>query len=275
MEKRGRYIINILTNNINGKSYITRRSKDMKIKIFIVMFLSFFMLLGLNVNAYGYGYQKNGNHEQPNIGKYQQEIEGTNSYYVGNNEDKTLYLTFDAGYDNGNLSRILDVLKEKDVKATFFVTGDFVNRESELLKRIVSEGHIVGNHTYHHKNITKLDRAKIEEELNLLNDKYKEIIGTDIPRYFRPPEGQFDHKSLLDVKELGYTTFFWSVAYDDWNTNNQKGINYAYNKIMDNLHNGAIILLHTVSSDNANVLGKVIDDSRKLGYEFKNLDQFN
>lgn len=263
---------------MSGKSYITRRSKNMKRKFFYglcLMFLSFFMLPGLNANAYGYGYQKNNIHQQPNIGKYQQEIEGTDSFYVGNNEDKTLYLTFDAGYDNGNLSKILDVLKEKDIKATFFITGDFAVRESKLLKRIVSEGHIVGNHTYHHKNITRLDRAKIKEELDFLNDKYKEIIGTDMPKYFRPPEGQFDKRSLLDIKELGYKTFFWSIAYDDWNTKNQKGIEYAYNKIMDNLHNGAIILLHTVSSDNANVLSKVIDDSRNLGYEFKNLDQFN
>ena len=249
----------------------------MKNKIYkrlIVMFLLFFMLLGLNVNAYGFGFKKNGEHEQPDIGKYQQEIEGTNSYYVGNNEEKTLYLTFDAGYDNGNLSKILDILKEKDVKATFFVTGDFITREKVLLQRIVSEGHIVGNHTYHHKNITKLDSAKIKEEIFLLNNAYKEVIGTDMPMYFRPPEGEFNKESLLIVKSLGYSTFFWSVAYDDWNTKQQKGVEYAYNKIMDNLHNGAIILLHTVSSDNANVLGKVIDDSRSLGYTFNNLDQF-
>lgn len=249
----------------------------MKNKIFnrlIVMFLLFFMLLGLNVYAYGFGYRKNPNHQQPDIGKYQQEIEGTDSFYVGNNDEKTLYLTFDAGYDNGNLSKILDVLKEKDVKATFFVTGDFITREKELVQRIVSEGHLVGNHTYHHKKITKLDRAKIKEELDLLNETYKEVIGTDMPNFFRPPEGEFNRESLLYIKSLGYKTFFWSVAYDDWNTKNQKGVNYAYNKIMDNLHNGAIILLHTVSSDNANVLSKVIDDCIKSGYSFKNLNQF-
>lgn len=266
----------IFTENKYGNCLITRRSEKMRkiFKGFILLFLSFFLFLGLNVGAYGFGYRKNSDHEQPDIGKYQQVIEGTNSYYVGNNEDKTLYLTFDAGYDNGNLSKILDVLKEKDIKATFFVTGDFVVRETELLKRIVCEGHIVGNHTYHHKNITKLDKSRIENELNLLNDKYKEIIGTDIPKYFRPPEGEFDKRSLTDVKELGYTTYFWSIAYDDWNTKNQKGVDYAYDKIMSNLHNGAIILLHTVSRDNANVLRKVIDDSRALGYQFKNLDQF-
>lgn len=249
----------------------------MKNKVYqrlLIMFLLFFMLLGLNVNAYGFGYLKNSENEQPDIGKYQKEIEGTNSYYVGSNEEKTLYLTFDAGYDNGNLAKILDVLKDKDVKATFFVTGDFVNSEKELLTKIVSDGHLVGNHTYHHKNITKLDSAKIKDEIYLLNDAYKKIIGTDMPMFFRPPEGEFNKKSLLAIKDLGYHTFFWSIAYDDWNTKNQKGVEYAYNKIMDNLHNGAIILLHTVSSDNANILGKIIDDSRALGYTFKNLDQF-
>ena len=245
------------------------------IKRLFIVFLLLFMFIGLNVNAYGFGYRKNTDHEQPDIGKYQQEIEGTNSYYVGNKDEKTLYLTFDAGYDNGNLSKILDVLKEKDVKATFFVTGDFVNRQPELLKRIVNEGHIVGNHTYHHKNITKLNFDQIKNEIDLLNDKYKEITGYTMSAYFRPPEGEFDRKSLLDLKELGYKTFFWSIAYDDWNTKSQKGPDYAYNKIMSNLHNGGIILLHTVSNDNANILGKVIDDSIKLGFTFKNLDKFS
>ena len=245
------------------------------IKRLFIVFLLLFMFIGLNVNAYGFGYRKNNDHEQPDIGKYQQEIEGTNSYYVGNKDEKTLYLTFDAGYDNGNLSKILDILKEKDVKATFFVTGDFVNRQPELLKRIVNDGHIVGNHTYHHKNITKLNFDQIKNEIDLLNDKYKEITGNVMSAYFRPPEGEFDRKSLLNLKELGYKTFFWSIAYDDWNTKSQKGPDYAYNKIMSNLHNGGIILLHTVSSDNANILGKVIDDSIQLGYTFKNLDKFS
>lgn len=244
------------------------------IKTISLILLSLYFLIGINTYAYGFGFSRNGEHKQPDIGKYQEILEGTNSFYAGNNEEKTLYLTFDCGYDNGNLSTILDILKEKDVKATFFVTGDFVTREETLLQRIIDEGHIVGNHTYHHKNITKLDKVKIKEELDLLNNKCEMITGKEISKYFRPPEGEFDKRSLMDVKELGYTTFFWSIAYDDWNTNKQKGTEYAYNKIMDNLHNGAILLLHSVSRDNALVLGKVIDDSRYLGYQFKNLDQF-
>ncbi len=241
-------------------------------KLFIVL-LSLIVCANLNVNAYGFGFKKNENHVKPDIGKYEVILNNTDSYYVGSDE-KVIYLTFDAGYDNGTLPKILETLKEKNVKATFFVTGDFLNREEDLTLQIFNDGHLIGNHTYGHKNITKLSKENIIKEIESLEKKYKEITGSDMTKLFRPPEGEFDEKSLMIVKELGYKTFFWSVAYDDWNTNNQKGADYGYNKVIDNIHNGAIILLHTVSTDNAEALPRIIDDLRSQGYEFKNLDEF-
>lgn len=249
----------------------------MKIKKIFLIILALFIisLSSVNTLAYGFGYSKNSNHEQPHIGKYLNEIKDTDSYYVGNKKDKIVYLTFDAGYDNGVLDGILNVLKEKDVKSTFFVTGDFLERNSDLLKRIVNENHIIGNHTYNHKNITKISKLELINEISMFENKYTEIIGSNPIKFFRPPEGEFNKESLMTVKELGYKTFFWSIAYVDWNTNKQKGMEYAYNSVMNNIHNGAIILMHTVSKDNLMALPKIIDDLRSNGYIIKNLNEFS
>lgn len=241
----------------------------------LLLLLTLLMINKTDVSAYGFGFKKNYEHRQPEIGRYNEEIAGTNSYYVGEKNLKNIYLTFDVGYDNGTLSKILDVLKEKEVKATFFVTGDFLEREEELVLRIVNEGHIVGNHTYDHKNITKLSQEALETQIKKIESKYKDITGKEMEHYFRPPEGEFNKESLMKVSELGYKTFFWSIAYVDWNVNNQKGENYCYENIMNHLHNGAIILMHTVSSDNASALSRIIDDSRSKGYTFKNLNEFS
>lgn len=248
-----------------------------KYKIFVLgllfLLLSLLMLSQTYVSAFGFGFRKNNSHNVPDIGVYKSEIKDTNSYYVGNNDKKVLYLTFDAGYDNGNLSKILDVLREKNVYATFFVTGDFL-KEEDLVMKIVNDGHIIGNHTYNHKDITKIGNDKIKSEIEKLEKRYEDITSKKMMKLFRPPEGEFNRDSLMYIKSLGYKTFFWSIAYNDWNTNNQKGWNNAYNSVMNNLHNGAIILLHTVSIDNVNALPKIIDDARKQGYSFENLDKF-
>ena len=219
------------------------------LKKVLIVLLSLFVFANIQANAYGFGFKKNNNHVKPDIGKYQEILDNTDSYYVGSDE-KIIYLTFDAGYDNGVLSSILKTLSDKNIKATFFVTGDFLNREQDLVFEILNNNHLIGNHTYGHKNITKLSNDNIINEIKKLEDKYKEITGKEMPKLFRPPEGEFDKRSLEVVKSMGYKTFFWSVAYDDWNTNNQKGASYGYNKVMSNIHNGAIILLHTVSKDN-------------------------
>lgn len=243
-----------------------------------IMFLTVFIFMFLispKTFAYGWGFSKNSQHISPEIGFYKEEIKDTDSYYLGNPNEKEIYLTFDAGYDNGVLSGILDILKEKNVKSTFFVTGDFLIREKELVKRIVNEGHIIGNHTWNHKNITKISENELKEELEKVENEYYNITGQEMIKFFRPPEGEFDKESLMNVKELGYKTFFWSIAYKDWDTKNQKGGEYGYNMIMDNIHNGAVILLHTVSKDNLECLPKVIDKLKNDGFLIKNLNEMS
>lgn len=226
----------------------------------------------VSAKSYGWGFKRNNRNKTPDIGKYALEIEGTSSYYIGSENEKVIYLTFDAGYDNGVLPEILDVLANKNVKSTFFVTGDFITRESELLLRIDYEGHIVGNHTWSHKYITKLSFDELKDEIQKVENAYTSLTSKKMVKLFRPPAGEFNQQSLINVKKLGYSTIFWSLAYKDWETNNQRGGDYAYRSVMDNLHNGAIILMHTVSKDNLVALPKIIDDIRNEGYIIKNLD---
>lgn len=235
------------------------------------MFTIFFTSTNTTINASGWGFQKNNNHEVPRIGKYEEMLEGTNSFYVGPNE-KSVYLTFDAGYDNGNLDKILDTLKDKNVFATFFITGDFIERFPSLVLRIVNDGHLVCNHSYSHKNITTLSSSLLKEDLNKLEQKFYNLTNLEMVKYFRPPEGEFNKESLLKLKDMGYKTIFWSIAYKDWDVNNQNGIDYCVKTIMNNLHNGAIILMHSVSSSNQKALPTVIDKITNEGYTFKTVD---
>ena len=234
-----------------------------KFLLVIVFMLGFIVLPTLSASSYGWGFKRNTDHRTPDVGPYAQEIEGTSSYYVGPTDEKIVFLTFDAGYDNGVLPKILEVLAEKDVKSTFFVTGDFIERESSLVLDIVFQGHLVGNHTWSHKDITKLSDAELKSELEKVEEAYYKLTMQPLPKLFRPPSGQFNKESLLKVQKLGYLTFFWSLAYKDWETNHQKGEEHAYRSVIDNLHNGAIILLHTVSEDNLKALPRIIDGIRK------------
>jgi len=243
-----------------------------KILTIFVFILSLISIPGVFANSYGWGFRKNKDHLPPDIGIYHEEIKDTNTYYIGNPEEKVIYLTFDAGYDNGTLGKILDILKEKNVKATFFVTGDFLEKEKDLTLRMAYEGHIVANHSDNHKDITKLSDSELKEELEKVEEKYFLITGQKMTKFFRPPAGRFNKESLLKVANLGYTTFFWSIAYKDWLVKDQRGADHSYTQVMENLHNGAIILMHTVSSDNLEALPKIIDGIRNAGYEIKNLD---
>lgn len=194
--------------------------------------------------------------------------------YMGAGEQKYLYLTFDEGYENGQTGKILDVLKDKGVKAAFFITGDYFKTEGELIDRMVNEGHIVGNHTMNHPCVPKIENAKkIEDEVLSLDRAFYEKYKIHM-KYFRPPEGAYSEKTLAITKNLGYTNVFWSFAYDDWYQNKQRGADYAYNKTMENLHPGCVILLHAVSRDNAEALGNIIDSARSGGYEFLSLDEY-
>lgn len=199
-------------------------------------------------------------------------IDKHGAIFLKDTSDKELYLTFDNGYENGYTAKILDILKEKQVPAIFFVTGHYVKEEPQLLKRMAEEGHLIGNHSWSHPDMTRLSDDKIAEELKRVKDEVARVTGQEDMHFLRPPRGIFSDHMLAVSKELGYTNVFWSIAYKDWDPKEQKGWKYAYDKVMGQLHPGAVILLHSVSSDNAGALSKIIDDARSQGYEFRSLD---
>lgn len=221
-----------------------------------------------------WGFKKSTNEQPAEAGKNIDELLGKyKGFYKGDTQKKNIYLTFDNGYENGYTGQILDVLKKEKAPATFFVTGHYLQSAPELVKRMVREGHIVGNHSWFHPDLTtNSDTDIINEELNTVRDKTRELTGQKEMKYLRPPRGVFSERTLMVAKDAGYTHVMWSLAYVDWYVNKQKGWQYAYDNIMGQVHPGAIMLLHTVSKDNADALEKVIRDLKKQGYKFKNLD---
>ena len=193
-------------------------------------------------------------------------------FYIGNTSKKELYLTFDEGYENGYTGKILDVLKENNAPAAFFITGDYIDREEKLVKRMTDEGHTVGNHTDNHPSMPEISSdEELEKEIKDLDEKYYKITNKHMT-FLRPPKGEFSERTLAISKKLGYKTIMWSSAYADWDVNVKNGADYAYNAVMKHIHNGNIILLHAVSEDNANALDKIIKDCKNQGYVFKSLD---
>ncbi len=242
------------------------------IMLAVLLFGAVAVPAGNLVEGYGWGYKKNNNHQPPEVGKYGDILEDNGGYYLDKSGEKVIYLTFDNGYEQGYTGKILDVLKKRDVPAAFFVTGHYVESSPELVKRMVEEGHIVGNHSYHHPDFTKLSKQKMKEELDKLQTAVAKISDQKTMQYVRPPKGTFTEQSIKWANELGYIHMFWSLAFVDWNTNSQKGWQSAYQQVIDQVHPGAVILLHTVSEDNAEALEYMIDDMRKQGYTFKSLD---
>ena len=222
----------------------------------------------------GWGIKRNDNHEQPNLGGANKKlIDENEDIAIGNKESKCVYLTFDEGYEAGYTPQILDTLKANDVKAAFFITGHYLNTQPELVKRMIDEGHIVGNHTVNHPSMPDLDNDKLKEEITKLHTAVFEKFGYEM-KYLRPPKGEFSQRTLHLTKSLGYTTVMWSFAYDDWDESKQGRETYAKEKVLSNLHNGAVILLHSNSKDNCNILDEIIKEIKKQGYEFKTLDEF-
>ena len=188
--------------------------------------------------------------------------------------NKVAYLTFDAGYENGNVAKILDVLKEKNVIGAFFILINLIESNPDLVLRMEQEGHLVCNHTARHKDMTKItDLNSFEKELNLLNDSYKSLTGSEIKKYYRPPEGRFSAENLKFADSLDYKTVFWSFAYPDWDNSHQMSAEKATKIILENLHNGEVMLLHPTSATNAEILGDVIRTLKADGYRFGTLDE--
>ena len=225
--------------------------------------------------AHSYGVAKNGvaNEISINTQRYL-ETNNFNAFCLDTkSKEKVLYLTFDCGYENGYTSKILDILKEKNVSAAFFCTLPQVKENPELIKRMINEGHIVGNHSVTHPSFAEISTEQMTEEVKGMEDYLQEKFNYSEP-YFRFPKGEYNEVALNQLNELGYTCVFWSLAYADWDLNNQKGKDYAYEKVVSRLHSGAVILLHSVSPDNANALGDIIDEARKQGYQFKSLRDY-
>lgn len=241
----------------------------MKIKKLIFPIAVFFSLL-LNVTAYaaGYGQGRNVNDENVPYGAidFNSEYKDLNAYAYDENSDK-IVLTFDQGYENGYTSSILDTLKEKNVKAVFFLTGDYAKKESELVKRMIDEGHVIGNHGMKHLSLPTLSREEMVNEISSLHDFVKETYGYEMT-LFRPPCGEYSDEAIETVNSLGYKTILWSFAYADWDTNSQPEKSAAFQRVTEAAHKGAFYLLHSVSKTNCEILPDVIDTLRANGYEF-------
>lgn len=194
------------------------------------------------------------------------------AHYAGQTDEKVLYLTFDAGYENGNTSAILDALKKHNAPAAFFLVGNYLETSPELVKRMVLEGHTVGNHTFHHPDMSKIStKESFAKELGDLEKLYQETTGQPLTKFYRPPQGKYSEANLQMAKELGYHTFFWSLAYVDWYQDKQPTKEEAFKKLLGRIHPGAIVLLHSTSKTNGEILDELLTKWEEMGYEFKPL----
>jgi len=218
------------------------------------------------------GMRPNYHNFQPPVAHTYFDIRQFNGYYLGDLSERAVYLTFDNGYENGFTPIILDILKEKGVHAAFFVTKPYIQQAPELCIRMIEEGHIVGNHTVRHRNSSSLTDEEFIFELEETARFFKEVTGYDMHPYFRPPGGEYSARILSLANELGYKTIFWSLAYLDYDVNNQPGRQAAFDRVTSTIHNGCIILLHAISQSNTEALGDIIDYIREQGFEFKPLD---
>lgn len=197
-----------------------------------------------------------------------------NAYYAENTKEKVLYLTFDAGYENGHTAKILDALKKHKATAAFFLVGNYMETNPDLVNRMVKEGHIVGNHTFHHPDMSQIsNKADFEKEIKDLEQLYEKTTGKKMKKFYRPPQGKYSERNLQMAKDLGYRTIFWSLAYVDWYESQQPTKEEAFKKLIPRVHPGAIVLLHSTSKTNGAILDELLTKWEELGYQFKSLDQ--
>ncbi|HHW49690.1 MAG TPA: delta-lactam-biosynthetic de-N-acetylase [Clostridiaceae bacterium] len=221
---------------------------------------------------FSWGIRRKPDHQIPDADPGAPELlEKYGGIYIGDTSKKEIYLTFDEGYENGYTAKILDTLRDNNVKALFFITGPYLKEHQDLVRRMVEEGHTVGNHTIRHPSLPTLSDSEIEEEVLGLERAFKEKFGKSM-KYLRPPRGEYSERSLAITQKLGYVNVFWSFAYDDWHRDKIRGADYAYNIVMRNMHNGAILLLHAVSKDNADALDRIIKGARERGYTIGNIE---
>ncbi len=220
---------------------------------------------------WGLGYR--GQEEQPTGNVDAAYLKQYDAYYVGDSDEKVIYLTFDAGYENGYTEKLLDIMREQEVPATFFLVGHYLKQNPELVKRMVAEGHMVANHTYSHPDMTSLSYLEnFRDELEGIETLYHEITGEKLKKFYRPPSGKYNEANLKNAQNLGYKTIFWSLAYVDWNNDKQPSQAYALSKLLPRIHPGAVVLLHSNSRTNSEILDQLITQWKKDGYVFKSLE---
>ena len=222
--------------------------------------------------------KRNDQHKQPKMDSNFSYIEQYGGIYIDSKRgddcfDKVIYLTFDVGYENGNVKKIVDVLNNENVKGSFFILGNIIDKEPELIKQMSNDGHLICNHTLNHPNLTKKSEDELIYEIKALEDAYKNLTGKEMSKFFRPPEGTFNQEMLMRVQKLGYKTVFWSFAYADWDNDKQMSEAQALKKILDNVHNGEIMLLHPTSQTNASIMQALIRELKSCGYRFATLDE--
>jgi peptidoglycan-N-acetylmuramic acid deacetylase len=216
-------------------------------------------------------YIRNSNN-QPPAAQQEFDIRALGGHYLGDISKKVVYLTFDAGYENGFTGKILDTLKDKNVRAAFFLTQPYIKNQSELVSRMINEGHMICNHSFNHPSFPDLTDDEIIYEIMETERYFNEAYGARMSKYFRPPSGEYSARTLALTQEMGYKTVFWSFAHKDWLTDQQPGKDEAYERVMDGLHNGAVLLLHNISSSNAEALPDIIDSIIAQGFSFQSLD---
>ena len=226
----------------------------------------------IQTGSWGLSFQQEGAKPVATAGIRQ--LKPFDAVYVGDTEEKVLYLTFDAGYENGNTARILDALKSHNAKGAFFLVGNFARDHGDLVRRMAAEGHIVGNHTMHHPDMSQIsDLQSFQKELQGVEELYEKATGKEMPKYYRPPQGVYSEENLRMAKELGYRTIFWSLAYVDWKQDDQPTQEEAFQKLIPRTHPGAIVLLHQTSSTNGEIMDALLTRWENMGYRFGSLDE--
>ena len=225
------------------------------------------------ITDWGLSFQSEG--APPVANASQEYLKNFDALYVGDTNQKEIYITFDAGFENGNTERILDALKKHGVKATFFLVGNYFETQPELVKRIAEEGHTIGNHTYSHPDMSKIgDIQSFQTELQKNEALYRDILGSEMPKLYRPPQGKFCEENLKMAQQLGYSTVFWGLAYVDWYTDDQPTPEQAFSKLLPRIHPGAVVLLHSTSSTNAEILDELLTKWEETGYSFGDLEAY-
>ena len=228
--------------------------------------------VSVSATDWGLSFQKEG--EAPVANASQDYLKKFDAYYMGSPKEKKIYLTFDAGYENGYTAKILDTLKKHDVPAAFFLVGNFLETSPDLVKRMCEEGHIVGNHTYSHPDMSKISEERaFREEIERFEQSYRLLTECELPRFYRPPQGKFSEENLKQAKDLGYKTVFWSLAYVDWYNDKQPTREAAMKTLTDRIHPGAIVLLHSTSETNAEILDDLLTCWKEMGYTFAPLSK--